>query len=383
MKTKRFARLVVLILFATILSGCLSSTRDKRQGEYTGPASFDPDTAELVRSVSEFGPWIHDPSALQFENGCFMVFGTGCRKDYESGREIGGLGINAWCRDNQAGMWRLADVLFTGRDKPAWWDKLVPNDGGFWAPDVPSKWVMYYSFEAENDSASAIGRAVAVGNAPNLRWKDDGVVLLMPACREKDAQCPVAIDPAVFTDDKGSLFMAFGSGTSGIWIVELDRRTGHLSPKAARGWSQDNDAYHRVAYRNIEVDYIEAPYVYRHPANGYYYLFVNWGWCCRGTKSTYNIRVGRSKSPTGPYLDKAGRDMVDEGGSLLINSEGRFIGPGHASVYRHADGRFAFAFHFYDGRDRGRARLEVRNLIWVDDWPVVAKTNFFDYPPKQ
>jgi arabinan endo-1,5-alpha-L-arabinosidase len=172
--------------------------------------------------------------------------------------------------------------------------------------------------------------------------------------------------------------MAYGSGTSGIWIVELDPLTGHLSGKASKGWSKENEAYHHVAYRNIGIDYIEAPYVYRHPGNGYFYLFVNWGGCCRGMKSTYNIRVGRSRSPTGPYLDKTGKDMVNEGGSLVIKSEGRYIGPGHAAIYRHTDGRFAFTFHYYDGRDQGKARLAVRNLTWVNHWPVVAHTDFFD-----
>jgi hypothetical protein len=75
--------------------------------------------------------------------------------------------------------------------------------------------------------------------------------------------------------------------------------------------------------------------------------------------------------------------MVDEGGSLVIDAEDRFIGPGQASVYRHGDSRFAFAFRFYDRHERGRARLEVRNLVWVDDWPVVAQTDFFEHPKKQ
>lgn len=373
-------RLASSVVFLFVLSGCTLSMAPESENGDCRIENMAADKARLLEDVSEFGPWIHDPSALQYENGCFMVFSSGCRKDYNSGKEIEGLGINSWYLDRTTGSWHAADPLFTGSDKPKWWDKLVPNAGGFWAPDVPFKWVMYYSFEAEDDSASAIGRAVATGTAPNLKWKDDGVVLLMPACREPNVQCPVAIDPAVFSDDKGNLYMAFGSGTSGIWIVELDRQTGHLSAKAAEGWSQDNDAYTRVAYRNIKVDYIEAPYVYRHPSNGYYYLFVNWGGCCRGVKSSYNIRVGRSRSPVGPYLDMTEKDMVNQGGSLVIESKGRYIGPGHAAIYRHWDGRFALTFHYYDASDRGKARLAVRNLTWAENWPVVAETDFFDTP---
>lgn len=308
---------------------------------------------------------ISDPSALLYQNGYYMVFGSG-------------EGINTWYFSQKTGMWQQGNSLFTGEYKPAWWDKQFPvNEGIFWAPDIPSKWIMYYSFESDDETSSAIGRAFAEGTAPNLQWRDDGPVLIMPACREKTSLCPIAIDPSVFSDDKGNLYMSFGSGTTGIWIVELDSATGHLSAKAAEGWSDSNPAYHRVAYRNpARDDYIEASYVFKHPGNGYYYLFVNWGFCCRGVKSTYNIRVGRSKSPTGPYLDKTGKDMVNEGGSLVIQSEDRYIGPGHAGIYQHLDGRFAFSFYYFDGQVMGLPRLAVRNLIWEDDWPVVLKTNF-------
>src|SRR6266536_2777997 len=44
---------------------------------------------------------------------------------------------------------------------------------------------------------------------------------------------------------------------------------------------------------------IEASYLCRH--DDFYYLFVNWGSCCAGPKSTYNIRIGRSQTVTGPY----------------------------------------------------------------------------------
>lgn len=68
--------------------------------------------------------------------------------------------------------------------------------------------------------------------------------------------------------------------------------------------------------------------------------------------------------------------MVEEGGNLVIRSKGRHVGPGHAAIYRHMDGRFAFTFHFYDGDDKGQVRLAVRNLSWADDWPVAAETEF-------
>ncbi|MHC4757862.1 MAG: arabinan endo-1,5-alpha-L-arabinosidase [Planctomycetota bacterium] len=364
MNNKNIVILVVFTLFSLTFFGCQSSD---------ALSSFPPGSpqAREVAESAKLGPSIHDPSELQFENGHFMVFATG-------------KGIRSWYRDQKTDNWKLADIIFPQGHHPQWWQEVFPDTKGyFWAPCVPSKWVMYYSFEADADYASAIGRAVATGTAPNLEWKDDGPVLVMPACREDDTWCPVAIDPSVFTDDKGNLYMAFGSGTTGIWIVELDPETGHLTAEAAEGFSEDNDAFHHVAYRELgeprgDTEYIEAAYVYRHPTNGYYYLFVNWGQCCSGMDSTYQIMVGRSKSPTGPFIDKDGNDMVDQAGTILIETEGKYIGPGHASIYRHTDGCYAFSFHYYDGEAKGRPRLEVRSLTWPDDWPDVSNTDFFE-----
>ena len=33
-------------------------------------------------------------------------------------------------------------------------------------------------------------------------------------------------------------------------------------------------------------------------------LFVNWGACCSGKDSTYEIRVGMADTPAGPFEDK-------------------------------------------------------------------------------
>jgi arabinan endo-1,5-alpha-L-arabinosidase len=43
---------------------------------------------------------------------------------------------------------------------------------------------------------------------------------------------------------------------------------------------------------------MEAPFIVQH--GEYYYLFVSFDLCCRGTKSTYKIMVGRSRSVVGP-----------------------------------------------------------------------------------
>ena len=52
----------------------------------------------------------------------------------------------------------------------------------------------------------------------------------------------------------------------------------------------------------------------------FFYFFASFDKCCSGINSTYSIRYGRSKSITGPYLDKNGRSFLDDGGSILAYS---------------------------------------------------------------
>src|SRR6185436_18533297 len=111
----------------------------------------------------------------------------------------------------------------------------------------------------------------------------------------------------------------FGSFWDGIHLVGLDPSTGlRRDPK-------DNPV------RLASAPEIEAPFL--HQRDGYYYLFLNWGKCCRGVNSTYEIRVGRSRSVAGPYIDRSGTDLREAGGTLVLAGEDRWIGPGHASIF--------------------------------------------------
>ncbi|MDF2440434.1 MAG: arabinan endo,5-alpha-L-arabinosidase, partial [Abditibacteriota bacterium] len=109
------------------------------------------------------------------------------------------------------------------------------------------------------------------------------------------------------------------------------------------------------------------PYI--HFRNGYYYFFQNEASCCRGMNSTYTIMMGRSKTITGPYLDKQGRDLAKGGGTLFMGTEAERIGPGHVSVLSE-DGIDRFTFHYYDGRANGAPTVGMQTLIWgADGWP--------------
>ena len=112
---------------------------------------------------------------------------------------------------------------------------------------------------------------------------------------------------------------------------------------------------------------------------------MNWGSCCRGPKSTYNIRIGRSKSVTGPYLDQAGVDMLHSGGSLfLATTNGPLIGPGHAGTLN-ALGKDWFTSDFEgDLRMDGKATLAIMPLRWnADSWPEATVNDVKGVPVRK
>jgi arabinan endo-1,5-alpha-L-arabinosidase len=102
----------------------------------------------------------------------------------------------------------------------------------------------------------------------------------------------------------------------------------------------------------------------------WFHLFVSWDACCDGARSTYKVVVGRSKNPLGPYLDKDGEPMAEGGGTLLLESDERWAGPGHNGVLQTATGDY-LVHHAYrrDKPELGRLFL-IRPLRWTaDGWP--------------
>jgi arabinan endo-1,5-alpha-L-arabinosidase len=273
----------------------------------------------------------------------------------------------------------LGDDLYGGNNPD--WDL---GGAAYWAPSLVrvgrDRYRLYHSAVHDEDNhGSRIGFARGVVADGEIAWEpvDDYVV------ESGGYTEPFAIDPAVFRDDDQRHWLVYGSHAAGIWIVEIDPGTGLLAERPSdKRWTAVDDRFHHLAdYGGDRYDEnnIEAAYVYNHPENEFYYLFVNWGRCCSGVDSTYNIRVGRSDSPTGPYLDRDGRRLSEGGGSLFLDMAGqivgdsRFVGPGHAGIYRHVDGRYYFSHHFYDAANDGTPSLAVWNLSWANGWPQIDR----------
>ena len=101
---------------------------------------------------------------------------------------------------------------------------------------------------------------------------------------------------------------------------------------------------------------------------GYYYLFVSFGACC-GTPWDYNIRVGRSTSVTGPYVDKSGTNMLNGGGTLLVQGNSTWTAPGHNAILITPNG----AYNIYHALNASHANATLRiSQLTMDaqGWPV-------------
>jgi arabinan endo-1,5-alpha-L-arabinosidase len=270
---------------------------------------------------------IHDPSTIVQCNGKFYTYGTG-------------------------GSSLISDDGWTWRRGPA-----LPRRG--LAPDVIHIGDRYYLYIAANIGAqpkaavNMIWSKTLDPDSPDYKWEEGGVVASSDGIEESNA-----IDPGVFLDpNDGRMWLVYGSYFGYIRLVELDPKTGKRR--------NPNDKPVDLAVN------CEASIMIYH--DGWYYLLATHGSCCRGADSGYNIRVGRSKKVTGPFLDHEGIDMLRGGGKLFAGSGGRVIGPGHFGLIDLGDGVQKFSLHYEADLDRGGASvLDIRPLLWNDGWPVAG-----------
>jgi arabinan endo-1,5-alpha-L-arabinosidase len=305
---------------------------------------------------------VHDPAQLVEVNGELVLFASAVEwSTYQ-------IGSNNWELKGD-------DIYANG--SPSWY-----NGTNLWAPSVfktsSDELRLYHSAVTDEDNhQSKIGFATVNTSTSNFTFTASSDYVL----ESQNTEQPFAIDPAVFEDDSNRMWLVYGSHGKGIWMIEIDVTTGLLKEDPTdKTWDMTDDRFIEIANYGGQLDEnnIEAAYIYNHPSNPYYYLFVNWDKCCNGINSTYNIRVGRSDQPTGPFIDKNGVDLKAGGGTVFLDANGdiignsRFVGPGHLGIYRHSDGKYYFSHHFYDADNSGEPSLAIWNLSWIDDWPVLS-----------
>ncbi|MBO3732735.1 family 43 glycosylhydrolase [Glycomyces niveus] len=288
----------------------------------------------------------HDPALWA---GCtgqpWFVYATG------DGR-FGGGTPPVFRSTNGGQTWQNVGTMWNA--KPAWTTQQIPGVDNLWAPEIhydatQGLYYLYYSVSTFGSQRSAIGLATSRTLDPGASgygWTDKGVVF-----QSYEGNAYNAIDPNIIVDASGRHWMVFGSWWQGIHILQLDWPSG----KPAAGATPI-----RLATKGGGIEGPSMTY-----RNGYYYLFTSIGTCCAGANSTYKITVGRSTSPTGPFVDAAGVDMRNGGGTVLLGAYGSNVAAGGQSIHRGF-----ISYHAY-GSNGGFA-LDIEQIEWNSaGWPVL------------
>jgi arabinan endo-1,5-alpha-L-arabinosidase len=305
---------------------------------------------------------VHDPAIIK-DGDYYYVFST----DASLGN-LHPLGVQIR-RSRDLITWEYRGAAFKDFEKDvaeaiAYAGLKPQNKDGLWAPDivkVNGKYRLYFSASTFGSSRSCI--ALAEANKIEGPYRYQGIVLKSSANALRE---PNAIDPAVVLDASGKQYLSYGSFFGGIFIVPLDEKTGFVAP--------DTVPRRIAGFRHAAVEGSCIVYL---KESGYYYLFLSYG----SLSHDYNIRVGRSRSVDGPYLDARGNDLADLvpgndgelgtkllGGYAFVGNQNpepaeQYKAPGHNSVL--VDGEDCFIVH------------HVRSYGLPDYWFYMNVRRFF------
>lgn len=284
-----------------------------------------------------------DPTVIRAQDGYFYLYATQTDK----------LWIPIY-RSKDLVNWEYQQTAFRNATKPS-----IPGGGAFWAPEIRyinNKYVLYFSWAKWGDGSISY-TAVATSDSPLGDFPDSKALIT------NDEFGSNVIDQFYY-EDGGKKYMFFGS-FNGIYVTELTddglavKRDGAGKP---------------VLKKQVCGRAFEATNIYK--KGEYYYLFASIGSCCNGVNASYQVVVGRSKNILGPYLDKNGKDMLNNNWELVLEGDGqKWIGPGHNSIIIQDDeGTDWMIYHSYmkkDGGVGGRLGMLDR-VLWTDDgWPYI------------
>ncbi len=330
---------------------------------------------------------VHDPSIIRADDGTFYIFGS----HMAAAKSDDLISWTMISTNALAGCTLVENVQQQMKEALSW-----AKTHTFWAPDVQQladgRWALYYCACEGSSPLSAMGLAIA--DKPEGPYVDRGVFLKSGMPGYDATQYPNVVDPCVFLDKEGRMWMVYGSYSGGIFILEMDRETG--LPPEGQGYGK------RLLGKNHAR--IEGPYILYNPDTDYYYLFLSFGGL--DSDGGYNIRVCRSKSPDGPYEDSMGRDMTECGGmpgtffhdpdyepyGVKLMGSCRFepaesdirkgaetlLSPGHNSAFLEPEtGRCFIVFHTrFAGRGEYHS-VRVHQMFFNEDgWPVISPLRY-------
>lgn len=355
------------------------------------------------------GGSVHDPSIMEVD-GTYYIYGSHMTAAKSTDlRHWTMLGDGYAISNPVYGtiMKNQKPFLYTGNQ----FSEIPTDDGGthIWAPDVKynEKAGLYYMYGCTSSTWNASNLYYATSKSPEgpFEWKEPliysgfnkeniGKTDVLDYVTKEYAEehymdgdgynfkeYPNAIDPTVFTDADGRLWMVYGSWSGGIYLLELDSETGKvIHPK--EDLEHNVDPYFGKRLMGGGHTSMEAPYIVYDKEAGYYYLYVSYGGLTR--EGGYQIRVFRSKTPDGDYVDMNDKaPMLGKGNPSyfglklsgnynLPSLEKAYMATGHNSALIASDGKRYICNHtrFDDGTEYHEPRVH-QYLLNEEKWPCM------------
>ncbi|KAM0745661.1 Arabinanase/levansucrase/invertase, partial [Meredithblackwellia eburnea MCA 4105] len=301
-----------------------------------------PDSLPILGDVTPPRDILHDPSQiiLARDNKTWLLYttGTGIRMrastDKVTWHNIGYVfGSGKWNETTQPEQ----TFAFLSRKSPILWAPDVTYYNGFY-------WLVY-SASQTGINKSGIFLAKSITGLPG-NWTDEGMIISSDKSDNFNA-----IDPSRVMDEKGQWWLTFGSYWTGEHLI----------------LNSDKFVFHRAGGASLEASFIFK-------WEKYWFLFTSFGSCCSGKDSTYSVRVARSKTLGGPYVDANGVKSLDGGGTEILSSHRTatrpYWGTGGQSVFLDEKGQPFLVYH-YSGVGISDYHIGLNNLTFRTGWPVV------------
>lgn len=407
MRRRVLSTIAILLLLAMMLAAC--GGKKVPEPDYDFKVSYDGIATGNVTS----GASVHDPSILRVGD-TYYIYGShmaaaSCA-DLKSWRFI----ANGYRNTNSVfgQIYAVYKEAFAYSGSPT---SVIPTDdagrgGGehVWAPDViyneaMGKYVMYY---CTTSTWNASNLCYGISDTPEGPFEWQGAFIYSGYDKEtihatdildyvsedyamstyfkgnnyRFEDYPNAIDPSIFYDMDGKMWLVYGSWSGGIFLLEVDEATGlPIHPEADP--ANNVDPYYGKRLVGGGHVSMEAPYILVDKESGYYYLFVSYGALNR--TGGYQIRVFRSEKPDGVYVDMNGQNLKKgmnhsyyglkiSGNYMLPSLVRAYMATGHNSALIDNDGKRYIVYHtrFDNGGEQHSPRVH-QFLVNADGWPCM------------
>ena len=377
-KHKVISAIILIGCIGLTFAGCMSGTNNKLDGNEENMGTQNESLENIKIGGFVAAASVHDPSIEIGEDGKYYIFGShmsaAISEDLKEWKTIAS-GVDS------------KNTLFNNLFEPdfeafKYVGKNTEDGYSVWAPDiiyneVIQKYVMYF---CTTSSAVKSNLCMAVSDSLQGPYTYKDTILYSGFTEETIKQTnfyevmpqdtdlsrylasaksynnyswPNCIDPCLFTDQEGRMWMAYGSWSGGIFILEINKETGYpIHPEA----DEENgvDTYFGKKLIGGLHNPIEGAFILYDAETTYYYLFVSYGELT--ANGGYQIRLFRSIKPDGPYEDVTGNTLGNNSGynKYGVKMMGNYtfpslnytyMAPGHCSAFIDQDGKMYVAYH--------------------------------------